>query len=83
MDTMHGATESTSIPKVKDEREYIAELETAINKVCKWLDSLAADAEKQARTCDRFPSLKAACEHDAKNFRATAADLRKHLRSNQ
>lgn len=44
-------------------------------KVCKWLDGLAADAENQARTSN-FITLTEACEHDAKNYRATANDIR-------
>lgn len=45
-------------------------------KVCKWLDMLALDADKQAKSAGNFITLKEACEHDAKNFRATANDIR-------
>ena len=44
-------------------------------KIIAWLDRLAATAEHAARD-DRFLSLQAARIADAKNFRATADDIR-------
>lgn len=44
-------------------------------KIVAWLDRLAAKAEREAKDC-RFITLKEAYEADAKNYRATAADVR-------
>ena len=45
-------------------------------KVVAWLDRLASHAEANAAKNDRFPSLKEAEIADAKNYRASAKDIR-------
>ncbi|KKL85718.1 hypothetical protein LCGC14_1951910 [marine sediment metagenome] len=45
-------------------------------KVIAWLDWLANHAESRAAKNDRFPSLKETEIADAKNYRATANDIR-------
>jgi len=54
------------------------EMYAALKRVTAWLDSIADDAEKQAKD-SRFITLKEACEKDAKNFSATSNDLKKAL----
>lgn len=49
-----------------------------LQKVCKWLDKNAEVAEKQARE-SRFITIREGAEHDAKNYRAIAKDLRTAL----
>lgn len=52
-------------------------LRTALNKTIAWLDRLATQSDAQAKNNrGRFDSLADACAADAKNYRATAADLR-------
>ena len=50
-----------------------------LKKFANWMDTLAENAEKSLATC-RFESLNEAYRHDAKNYRATAADIRKALK---
>ena len=60
------------------ERDIEAEnkkLRRALDRVTTWLDRLAIEAEKRARDT-RFQTLADANAKDAKNYRATAADLR-------
>jgi hypothetical protein len=54
-------------------------LHAALQRVITWLDGLAKQSEQQAKTSDQFPSLAEACKADAKNYRATADNLRKAL----
>ncbi len=49
-----------------------------LRKTADWLDRLAASAEESAKTC-RFGSLVAAYQGDARNYRATAAEIRSVL----
>ena len=53
-----------------------AKLRAACEKIVAWLDRLASKAESSAKTCS-YTSLKEAYVADAKNYRATAADVRK------
>lgn len=46
-----------------------------LEKVAAWLDRLAYSSEQQA-TASRFVTLTDACTADAKNYRATAKDIR-------
>ena len=47
----------------------------ALQKVCKWLDMVARDADTKA-ALSNFITLIVACKSDAANYRATAKDLR-------
>jgi DNA repair exonuclease SbcCD ATPase subunit len=60
-------------------RARIAELEQALNKVATWLENNADKLEHDASILSRFPSLADNANADAKNFRGTAASIRKHL----
>jgi len=51
------------------------EMLDACHRIVSWLDRLAAQSDKNARST-RFPSYSDACRADAKNYRATAATLR-------
>lgn len=62
-------------------RSQTQKMDAAIQKVCKWLDRCAVDAEKHADQSPNFPAFAESCRADAKNYRATAADLRKVLGS--
>lgn len=55
-----------------------ARLRSALQRVISWLDRLADQSERQAKTY-RFASLAEACAADAKNYRATADTLRQAL----
>ncbi len=50
------------------------ELLEKCKKVRSWLLRLAENSEKQAVACG-FETLKKAYEHDARNYRSTAADI--------
>lgn len=66
--------------EVSEMHAEIARLRTALSKVITWVDGLAAQSsaqEKQNR--GRFDSLADACAADAKNYRATARNLRSVL----
>ncbi len=56
-----------------------SELVEAATRIVKWLDRLAAAAEERAKDT-RFITLSEANAADAKNYRATAADLRAALK---
>lgn len=53
-------------------------MQAALTKVADWLDSLAADSERQAKD-SRFITLAEACAADARNFKATAKSCRRAL----
>jgi hypothetical protein len=55
------------------------DLVAKLDQVASWLERLAADSEQQAKDT-RFSSLAEACAADAKNYRATAKDIRAALR---
>lgn len=56
------------------------ELVEKINKVAAWLDGLAKQADREEQqNRGRFDHLADACRADAKNYRSTAADMRKPL----
>lgn len=55
-------------------RETIGELTAKCKKISAWLHRVAADDEVRAKD-KRFISLAEACAADAKNYRATAADI--------
>ena len=58
----------------------IIRLRTVIQRVIGWIDSLAAQSEAQEKqNRGRFNSLADACAADAKNYRATANNLRREL----
>ena len=54
-------------------------LRTTAERVAAWLDRLADNAERQAATNERFRSLHEACVADARNYRATARDIRRAI----
>lgn len=56
----------------------INRLRAKLEKVAAWLDRLAEDSERRAKDT-RFESLSKASAADAKNYRATAADIRSVL----
>jgi len=58
-------------------KQSVESLIDAAHKVIAWLGRLAVAADKQADSCTRFSSLVEACRADAKNYRATAADLKR------
>jgi hypothetical protein len=63
------------------ERE-IVRLRSVIQRVIVWLDERAAQAHTEAQQYrGRFGGLADACDADAKNYRATADNLRKNLSS--
>lgn len=51
----------------------------ALVKVVGFMDRLAEQSDQQSKTNERFPALHEATVADAKNWRATAASLRKAL----
>lgn len=60
-------------------RATITAMRAKLSKLAAWLDRLGCQSEKQAETSRNFSSLADACRADAKNYRATAADIRKVL----
>lgn len=54
------------------------EMYAKLEKILEWIERLAERSEEMAKT-ERFPTLKDAEVADAKNHRATAADIRKVL----
>lgn len=57
----------------------LEEAKAKFEEVATWLERLAANSEEQAQTSARFPSLEAACKADAKNYRATAKNIREEI----
>lgn len=68
-------------PDAQTNAELIAaapELLDTCLRVVAWLDRLAISADSQAQST-QFTTMKDACESDAKNYRATAADIRRAI----
>lgn len=54
-------------------------METEMERLVAWLDRLADQAERDASIYGRFPSLRDATLHDAKNYRASTKGARRAL----
>ena len=65
------------IRRLTEERDRLA---TALREVIRWLDMIAEKSEQQARYTT-FETLRDAWIADAKNYRATAKDLRATLQA--
>ena len=68
------------VARLRAENARVKQLFDKLTKVAEWLDRLADGAERSAKTSERFPSLHDANLADAKNYRATAADIRTVLK---
>ena len=63
------------IARIIDAETGVKELAEKLKQLGVWLDKLADSAAKGALDSRNFKALQEAYEHDAKNFRATAADI--------
>jgi hypothetical protein len=61
------------------ESKAVRELISTCERIIAWLDRLAAAAEERAKD-KRFITLAEANEADARNYRATSADVQKAIK---
>ena len=66
--------QKNGMPELKYSEETFRDMYEKLHKVRAWLVRLAEHAEKEAKT-ERFITLKDAYVSDAKNYRATIADI--------